>query len=117
MESKANLIITFDTDKYETADEIRNVLVEKMNELQKHDDTIKSIEIRSVDIHTDMCHTINMDTMEDAYYKPTCQYEYTDCVLDPAYIKATYPNWWNELGCPENCEGCIDGSNYDDEDK
>lgn len=51
------------------------------------------------------------------FYKPLCQYGYDDCILDPGYIKATYPEWYKQLGCPCKCEGCEDGDMYDDEDK
>ncbi len=56
---------------------------------------------------------------QSVYYAPTCRYGYVDCIGDPAYIKATYPDWYAKLvegGCCF-CETCIDGSNYDDEDK
>lgn len=65
--------------------------------------------------------TTNMDSghFETIYYKPSCKYKHNDCILDPAYIKATYPNWYKELnadgGC--NCNSCINCSDYDDEDK
>lgn len=46
------------------------------------------------------------DCFVDRGYMPTCKYGYDDCVCDPAYLK-------NE----SNCDGCIDGDWYDDEDK
>lgn len=62
------------------------------------------------------------------YYKPACQYSCEDCIMDPAYIKATYPEWYASLygeKTPEeaateersSCYSCIDCSLYDDEDK
>lgn len=56
-------------------------------------------------------------------YIPTCPYGYTDCISDPAYIRAYHPKWWEELGMPTKCE-CADEYDedcscqyYDDEDK
>lgn len=50
-------------------------------------------------------------------YTPTCPHGYMDCVYDPAYIKANYPEWHEDLGCPTTCEDCLTGERYDDEDK
>lgn len=62
------------------------------------------------------------DQFKTVYYKPVCQYGFADCVYDPAYIKATYPGWYQRLygeQLPEEvtCEGCINGERYDDQDK
>lgn len=46
-----------------------------------------------------------------------CKYGYSDCVLEPAYIKENYPEWWESLGCPTSCPDCKNGDMYDDEDK
>ncbi len=65
---------------------------------------------------------------ENVEYKPTCRYGCIDCVWDPAYIKATRPNWYEKLfgdKTPEeaakshesSCTQCKDGDRYDDEDK
>lgn len=53
------------------------------------------------------------------YYKPTCRYGYIDCIGDPAYIKATYPEWYKKLveRGGEFCGNCENGDCYDDEDK
>ena len=58
-----------------------------------------------------------MNDFENVYYKPACKYGYCDCILDPMYIKNTYPEWYKELGCPTTCQDCVDGNQYDDEDK
>lgn len=53
-------------------------------------------------------------------YIPTCRYGYIDCICDRAYIKATYPEWYEELANrpgPDSCDLCEDGDYYDDEDK
>lgn len=47
------------------------------------------------------------DHFHDRGYIPTCKYGYDDCVLDPAYLKDEN----------SNCDGCIAGDWYDDEDK
>ena len=53
----------------------------------------------------------------NGWYMPSCVHGYRDCVYDPAYIKNSDPEWWEELGCPTSCEDCEDGDRYDDEDK
>ena len=59
-------------------------------------------------------------------YRPTCKHHLEDCIHDPAYIKATYPDWYIELygdKMPEkaivtgDCRNCMNGECYDDEDK
>mgnify|MGYP000927218569 CR=1 FL=1 len=59
----------------------------------------------------------NPQPCNKGYYQPICKYGYKDCVCDPAYIKANYPDWYKELGSPTQCEDCTDGNCYDDEDK
>ena len=53
-------------------------------------------------------------------YESTCKFKIADCIYDPAYIKATYPLWYEELkarpGCL-SCDYCKNGDKYDDEDK
>lgn len=57
-------------------------------------------------------------------YIPTCPHGYKDCVNDPAYIKWSDPEWYEELygnktpeeASKENCS-IDDNSCYDDEDK
>jgi hypothetical protein len=64
------------------------------------------------------------------YYRPTCKFGWDDCIHDPAYIYATYPEWYKELygdKSPEDAalddeEGCCRSCSekccyYDDEDK
>ena len=64
------------------------------------------------------------------YYTPTCPRGYGDCIYDPAYIKATNPDWYRELygdvPVSEAVKECIkrveEDPNeeeycYDDEDK
>lgn len=60
-------------------------------------------------------------------YVPTCRHGCDDCIHDPAYIKATYPEWYAELYGPKTpkeaaqdsrgCAMCKEGELYDDEDK
>lgn len=64
---------------------------------------------------------------KSVYYKPTCKFGWDDCINDPAYIYATYPEWYKSLygdmtpeeaaedgGCVHCTEQCC---YYDDEDK
>ena len=62
------------------------------------------------------------------YYRPTCKFGWDDCICDPAYIKATYPEWYERLyggldpetaaKCEGGCSACTeDNCHYDDEDK
>lgn len=62
-------------------------------------------------------------------YKPVCHLGYRYCIHDPGYIKATYPDWYEELygdvtpeeaiNDPKNgCSRCTkENCYYDDEDK
>ena len=53
-------------------------------------------------------------------YNPVCPFGYDDCVWDPAYIKANYPEWYTKLYGDKTPEevGCdTDSCFYDDEDK
>lgn len=47
----------------------------------------------------------------ETVYTPECKFEYDDCIHDPAYQK----HYYSKDNC--NCDGCKDGSWYDDEDK
>lgn len=51
-------------------------------------------------------------------YTPTCKYGFDNCVYDRAYIKATYPEWYEELIADGgiDCQ-CENGERYDCEDK
>ena len=57
-------------------------------------------------------------------YTPTCKHKYEDCVWDPAYIQATYPEWYKKLfgdKTPDqaaqeplhSCDMCKDGQRFD----
>lgn len=58
-------------------------------------------------------------------YTLTCPYRLVWCVLDPGYIKAHHPYWYQSIFgdklpedvVKESCEDCVRGSRYDDEDK
>lgn len=54
---------------------------------------------------------------DNDYYEPTCPFGNDDCICDPAYITAHYPEWYKKLGSPTECKDCINGERYDDEDK
>lgn len=85
----------------------------------------------SIEAEEKLSRTIRMDEgpgqFKPIYYKPLCPYGYMDCVWDPAYIYNTYPNWYKKLYgdiTPEEalaeghcCRNCVDGNQYDDEDK
>ena len=79
-----------------------------------------------------MAHTIAMEgpnRFRGVEYTPTCKYDMEDCIWDPAYIHATYPEWYEKLFgrlTPEeaaaqeghSCAMCTDDHfMYDDEDK
>lgn len=64
------------------------------------------------------------ERLKPEYYIPTCPCGCDDCVLDPAYIRDTRLEWWEELGMPTKCDmyevadnGEIYCCHYDDEDK
>lgn len=81
-----------------------NSLKEDVTAYKTAIDTIKSIAIH-------VPHLTNDD------YTPTCPYGYTDCILDPAYLRKYHFKWWKErLGMRTTCD-CVDGEGYDDEDK
>lgn len=52
------------------------------------------------------------DTDEEVLYSPTCPYGRKDCNLDPAYIQATYPKWYERLSEYIHCKDCNHGENY-----
>ena len=79
-------------------------------------------EIKDKVLSETICMDEGPNQFKQVYYKSTCPHGYTDCVMDPAYIKATYPSWYNKLYGdikPEEvvCENCANGERYDDEDK
>ena len=69
--------------------------------------------------------TIRMEgenQFQEVKYKPCCKHSYDDCIYDPAYIYATYPEWYKKLygdKLPEEitCDHCENGERWDDEDK
>lgn len=75
-----------------------------------------------------VCTTTAMEgpnRFETVEYTPMCRQGYEDCIHDPAYIKATYPEWYAELygkntrldALVHTCDLCKQGSMFDDEDK
>ena len=56
-------------------------------------------------------------------YHPTCRFGYYDCINDPAYILCYHKQWYHDMWggvLPQDvtdCNSCINGSDYDDEDK
>lgn len=55
-------------------------------------------------------------------YKPCCKHGYDDCIYDPAYIHATYPEWYkklyeDKLPTEVTCNHCENGERWDNEDK
>lgn len=69
-----------------------------------------------------ICMDEGLNQFKTVKYRPTCIHGCTDCIWDPAYIYATYPNWYKKLygnAKPEDiaCENCKTGERYDDEDK
>lgn len=92
----------------------------------------KAVEIKKeIDVKAGLEKTLAMegpDKFKDVYYRPTCKCGYDDCIYDPAYICATYPEWYKNLfgsKTPEeaaatkgnSCSYCKNGDHYDDEDK
>jgi hypothetical protein len=60
------------------------------------------------------------DRFKAAFYEPQCKCGFIDCIYDDAYIKATYPEWYEVLQQREGistCDCCVQGDKYDDEDK
>lgn len=104
----------------ETVSDLIEILKEKAAEIKKE-----------IDAKAGLVKTLAMEgpnKFKDVYYRPTCKFGCEDCIHDPAYIYATYPEWYNELfselspeeaalDCLHDCEYCTDGDGYDDEDK
>lgn len=77
----------------------------------------------------DLSETLAMEgpnQFKSVEYKPTCKFKNPDCIYDPAYIYATYPEWYAKLygdkdpqeAAKEACTCCTeDHYRYDDEDK
>lgn len=93
---------------------------------------VKAAEIKKeIDAKAGLTKTLAMEgpnQFKEVYYRPTCKFGLDDCVYDPTYIYATYPNWYKKLygsKTPEeaavskgnSCSCCEDGDRYDDEDK
>lgn len=110
---------------------------QKIKDLVKRKEgEFKSISIISANYFDDnvgLVETRDMDNGRTVYYKPLCPRGYEDCVGDPAYIKATHPNWYHKLYGDKTPEealeeegGCLERFRedpqmeaycYDDEDK
>jgi hypothetical protein len=94
---------------------------------------VKAIEVKAeIDAKEGLVETMAMEgpnQFKTVYYKPTCKFGWDDCINDPAYIYATYPEWYKSLygdKAPEEAaadedEGCAHCTEqccyYDDEDK
>jgi hypothetical protein len=94
---------------------------------------VKAIEVKAeIDAKEGLVETMAMEgpnQFKSVYYKPTCKFGWDDCINDPAYIYATYPEWYKSLygdKTPEEAvedeeEGCAHCTEqccyYDDEDK
>lgn len=93
---------------------------------------VKAAEIKKeIEAKAGLTKTLAMEgpnQFKDVYYRPTCKFGCKDCIHDPAYIYATYPEWYKELfselspeeaalDCLHDCAYCTDGDYYDDEDK
>ena len=92
----------------------------------------KATEVKKeIDAKAGLVRTMAMEgpnKFKDVYYRPTCKFGCEDCIHDPAYIKATYPEWYERLyggldpetaaKCEGGCSACTeDNCYYDDEDK
>lgn len=103
----------------------------------KVSDLIETLKVKAADIREEqkklegLVRTLAMEgpnQFDWVYYKPTCKFGYENCIHDPAYIKATYPEWYERLygglspetaaKCEGGCSACTeDNCYYDDEDK
>jgi hypothetical protein len=103
----------------------------------KVSDLIETLKAKAADIREEqeklegLSKTIPMEgpnQNEWVYYRPTCKFGCEDCIHDPAYIKATYPEWYERLygglspeaaaKCEGGCAACTEEyCRYDDEDK
>jgi hypothetical protein len=75
----------------------------------------------SADVQKTICME-GKNQFKNVNYKPCCKHGYDDCIYDPAYIYATYPEWYKKLygdKLPEEitCAHCENGERWDDEDK
>jgi hypothetical protein len=112
------------------------VKIESLDEIKGIEKTLpKDCKIKEIldDDGIPFMHTLCMDgehRFQTVYYKPLCPRGYTDCILDPAKIKAVNPVWYKELygdATPEEAiKECIKRVQedpdekyycYDDEDK
>jgi hypothetical protein len=104
----------------------------------KVSDLIETLKAKAADIREEqeklegLVETMAMEgpnQFKSVYYRPTCKFGWDDCINDPAYIYATYPEWYKSLygdKTPEEAaedeeEGCAHCTEqccyYDDEDK
>lgn len=92
----------------------------------------KAVEVKKeIDAKAGLVKTLAMEgpnQFDWVYYRPTCKFGCEDCIHDPAYIKATYPEWYERLyggldpetaaKCEGGCSACTEEyCYYDDEDK
>ena len=89
---------------------------------------VKAVGIKKeIDAKAGLVKTMAMEgpnQFKDVYYRPVCKFGWDDCIYDPAYIYATYPDWYKTLygdKTPEEVAGCKhcteECCRYDDEDK
>lgn len=92
------------------------------NEVARMKNIILTTRIHASRINTNALEILKSCPAVDTYER-TCPYGYQDCVYDPGYLRAFYPEEWVEDGMPTTCgESCggKDGgycNNYDWEDK
>lgn len=85
-------------------------------------DILDSFSVEEEVLSETICMDEGPNQFETVKYRPTCVHGCTDCIWDPAYIYATYPNWYKRLygeskPAEVTCENCANGERYDDEDK
>ena len=126
MKARVNLNICFDIDVEEATEETIKKIQKKIEKCRFTDRTKIAKNIQTAnrgqidfvdDDGVELEWVINDETFDTVYYRPSCVYGYTNCVLDPMYMKSASREWWEECGCPTECEHCVDGSDYDDECK
>ena len=120
--TKERIIFTILTSKEDTpVSEIVKLLTDAADEVVEEQKTLEGL------VETMAMEGPNQ--FKTVYYRPTCKFGWDNCINDPAYIYATYPEWYKELygdkspeeaaadedeGCAHCTEQCC---HYDDEDK